>query len=84
MSAPTYLSKHRPLKPGGRRPKPSGSKMFRWPSTRKGSGGISFRLAHGETKAVFGVAGSGKSTILKLALGLIKPDSAASTFWAKK
>jgi len=36
--------------------------------------GISFRLAKGETKAVFGVAGSGKSTILKLALGLLKPD----------
>ena len=36
--------------------------------------GISFELPHGETKAVFGVAGSGKSTILKLALGLIKPD----------
>jgi phospholipid/cholesterol/gamma-HCH transport system ATP-binding protein len=36
--------------------------------------GISFRLPHGETKAIFGVAGSGKSTILKLALGLIKPD----------
>src|ERR1043166_8687558 len=37
--------------------------------------GISFRLARGETKAVFGVAGSGKSTILKLALGLLKPDA---------
>jgi len=37
--------------------------------------GISFELLHGETKAIFGVAGSGKSTILKLALGLIKPDS---------
>jgi phospholipid/cholesterol/gamma-HCH transport system ATP-binding protein len=36
---------------------------------------ISFRLAKGETKAIFGVAGSGKSTILKLALGLLKPDS---------
>src|SRR5579872_3525194 len=36
--------------------------------------GISFELPHGETKAIFGVAGSGKSTILKLALGLIKPD----------
>ncbi|MBV9181554.1 MAG: ATP-binding cassette domain-containing protein [Acidobacteria bacterium] len=36
---------------------------------------ISFRLAHGDTMAVFGVAGSGKSTILKLALGLLKPDS---------
>ena len=37
--------------------------------------GISFQLRHGETKAIFGVAGSGKSTILKLALGLIKPDA---------
>jgi phospholipid/cholesterol/gamma-HCH transport system ATP-binding protein len=37
--------------------------------------GISFQLAKGETKAIFGVAGSGKSTILKLALGLMKPDS---------
>jgi phospholipid/cholesterol/gamma-HCH transport system ATP-binding protein len=37
--------------------------------------GISFRLARGETKALFGVAGSGKSLILKLVMGLIKPDS---------
>ena len=37
--------------------------------------GISFQLRLGETKAIFGVAGSGKSTILKLALGLMKPDA---------
>jgi phospholipid/cholesterol/gamma-HCH transport system ATP-binding protein len=37
--------------------------------------GISFALARGETKALFGVAGAGKSSILKLALGLIKPDA---------
>jgi phospholipid/cholesterol/gamma-HCH transport system ATP-binding protein len=37
--------------------------------------GISFCLPRGETKAIFGVAGSGKSTILKLTLGLLKPDS---------
>lgn len=37
--------------------------------------GVSFQLPHGETKALFGVAGTGKSTVLKLALGLIKPDS---------
>jgi phospholipid/cholesterol/gamma-HCH transport system ATP-binding protein len=37
--------------------------------------GISFHLAHGETKALFGVAGSGKSTLLKLAMGLMRPDS---------
>jgi phospholipid/cholesterol/gamma-HCH transport system ATP-binding protein len=37
--------------------------------------GVSFHLSRGETKALFGVAGSGKSLILKLALGLIRPDS---------
>ena len=36
--------------------------------------GVSFEVARGETKAVFGVAGVGKSTILKLGLGLIRPD----------
>lgn len=41
--------------------------------------GISFRLPYGETKALFGVAGSGKSTILKLALGLFKPDAGRIT-----
>jgi phospholipid/cholesterol/gamma-HCH transport system ATP-binding protein len=41
--------------------------------------GVSFRLPFGETKALFGVAGSGKSTILKLALGLMRPDSGKIT-----
>ncbi|HWJ47429.1 MAG TPA: ATP-binding cassette domain-containing protein [Candidatus Udaeobacter sp.] len=41
--------------------------------------GVSFRLPFGETKALFGVAGSGKSTILKLALGLLPPDSGRIT-----
>jgi phospholipid/cholesterol/gamma-HCH transport system ATP-binding protein len=35
---------------------------------------VSFVLQRGETKVMFGVAGAGKSTILKLALGLYKPD----------
>lgn len=35
---------------------------------------VSFHLPKGETKAIFGTAGSGKSTMLKLALGLLKPD----------
>src|SRR6202167_4256413 len=37
--------------------------------------GVSFRLNRGETKALFGVAGSGKSLLLKLAIGLLRPDS---------
>jgi phospholipid/cholesterol/gamma-HCH transport system ATP-binding protein len=41
--------------------------------------GVSFHLPFGETKALFGVAGSGKSTILKLALGLLPPDSGRIT-----
>jgi phospholipid/cholesterol/gamma-HCH transport system ATP-binding protein len=41
--------------------------------------GVSFQLPYGETKALFGVAGSGKSTILKLALGLLQPDSGRIT-----
>jgi len=41
--------------------------------------GVSFTLPYGETKALFGVAGSGKTTILKLALGLLQPDSGRIT-----
>jgi len=36
--------------------------------------GVSLELARGETKTLLGVSGAGKSTILKLALGLVKPD----------
>jgi phospholipid/cholesterol/gamma-HCH transport system ATP-binding protein len=37
--------------------------------------GVSFQVNPGETKIVMGGSGTGKSTILKLVLGLIKPDS---------
>jgi phospholipid/cholesterol/gamma-HCH transport system ATP-binding protein len=37
--------------------------------------GVSFQLDRGDTKTLLGVAGSGKSLILKLAIGLICPDS---------
>jgi phospholipid/cholesterol/gamma-HCH transport system ATP-binding protein len=36
--------------------------------------GISFQLLRGESKVLLGVTGTGKSTILKLALGLIQPQ----------
>ncbi len=36
--------------------------------------GVSFRIFRGETKIIIGASGSGKSTILKLIMGLDKPD----------
>lgn len=36
---------------------------------------VSFRVTRGETRIIFGAAGSGKSVLLKLALGLLKPDT---------
>src|SRR5215470_5087738 len=36
---------------------------------------ISFRVKRGETKIILGGSGTGKSTIINIVLGLIKPDS---------
>lgn len=41
--------------------------------------GISFQLERGETKIMMGVSGTGKTLALKLALGLLKPDSGRIT-----
>jgi len=38
---------------------------------------VSFTLLPGHTKVILGASGSGKSTILKLILGLLKPDAGA-------
>jgi phospholipid/cholesterol/gamma-HCH transport system ATP-binding protein len=76
MSAPTL-----PLESSASASRQSGSEAIRFENVTLAFDDkvvlddISFRLPHGETKAIFGVAGSGKSTILKLALGLMKPDS---------
>jgi phospholipid/cholesterol/gamma-HCH transport system ATP-binding protein len=76
MSAPTL-----PLESSASASRQSGSEAIRFENVTLAFDdkvvldNISFRLPHGETKAIFGVAGSGKSTILKLALGLMKPDS---------
>lgn len=36
--------------------------------------GVSFKVRRGETKIILGRSGSGKSTIIRLVLGLLKPD----------
>jgi phospholipid/cholesterol/gamma-HCH transport system ATP-binding protein len=40
---------------------------------------LSFRLEHGETKIILGAAGSGKSVLLKLTMGLLLPDAGRIT-----
>jgi phospholipid/cholesterol/gamma-HCH transport system ATP-binding protein len=76
MSAPTL-----PLETSAGANKQSGNEAIRFENVtlafddRVVLDNISFRLPHGETKALFGVAGSGKSILLKLALGLMKPDA---------
>lgn len=40
---------------------------------------VSFTLLHGHTKIILGASGAGKSTILKLILGLLRPD--AGVIW---
>jgi phospholipid/cholesterol/gamma-HCH transport system ATP-binding protein len=42
---------------------------------------VSFTLITGHTKIILGASGAGKSTILKLVLGLLKPD--AGVVWVK-
>src|SRR6185503_18599342 len=36
---------------------------------------LSFKVMKGETKIILGGSGGGKSTIIKLVLGLLKPDA---------
>jgi len=42
---------------------------------RKILNGLSFEIKQGETKLILGRSGGGKSTLIRLVLGLLKPDS---------
>ncbi|ALA58172.1 ABC transporter ATP-binding protein [Nitrospira moscoviensis] len=44
---------------------------------------VSFDVAQGETKVILGGSGSGKTTILRLVLGLFKPDRGSITVGGK-
>jgi len=49
---------------------------FTYPGTsKKILDGISFKIAHGEKVSIVGKNGEGKSTMIKLLLGLFEPDS---------
>lgn len=49
---------------------------FAYPNTEKKIlEGMSFRIRHGEKVSIVGENGQGKSTVIKLLLGLFKPDS---------
>jgi phospholipid/cholesterol/gamma-HCH transport system ATP-binding protein len=45
---------------------------------------VSFAMNAGETRVVFGAAGSGKTVMLKTALGLVKPDSGRVFLFGKE
>lgn len=45
--------------------------------------GISFKVCQGESLIILGAAGSGKTTVLKAALGLIRPDSGRVLLFGK-
>ena len=44
---------------------------------------LSFKVMKGETKIILGGSGGGKSTIIKLVLGLLKPDEGKCWLTAK-
>ncbi|MCM3903068.1 MAG: ATP-binding cassette domain-containing protein [Pyrinomonadaceae bacterium] len=45
---------------------------------------VSFKVAPGEMKVMLGESGGGKSTIIKLALGLEKPTAARSSLRVRR
>ncbi|WP_457831469.1 ABC transporter ATP-binding protein, partial [Staphylococcus aureus] len=53
---------------------------LRWDPTRPPAlDGVSFRLAAGETLVLVGPSGSGKSSLLEILLGFVRPDSGRVT-----
>jgi len=57
--------------------------MFRYPGERPIVDGLSFSIRNGEFIGLLGANGSGKSTILKLASGMLRPTSGSIMLWDK-
>lgn len=55
-----------------------------WGESLKAVQPMSLRVAGGETVAVVGESGSGKTSLVRAALGLIRPDSGTVSFVGKK
>ena len=49
--------------------------VFRYPSTGRGVGPVSFHIEPGESVALIGPSGSGKSTLARLLVGLLEPHT---------
>lgn len=54
---------------------------FTYPADGLGISGLSFSVGQGEFVGILGANGSGKSTILKLACGILKPQAGAVSLW---
>ncbi len=56
---------------------------FMYYENKKFIDGLTFSLANGEFIGLLGANGSGKSTILKLACGILSPSEGSVTLWGK-
>lgn len=54
---------------------------FRYPGAERIIHGLAFAIGEGEFIGLLGANGSGKSTILKLAAGMVRPDSGTVRLW---
>jgi ABC-type multidrug transport system fused ATPase/permease subunit len=77
------------LRPDGAVPAPAGQTAvelddvtFRYPGGNEPAlSGISLRVARGQTVALVGKSGSGKTTIFRLLLGMLSPEGGAVRLW---
>jgi phospholipid/cholesterol/gamma-HCH transport system ATP-binding protein len=74
-TATDIANKHDEIESGGNAPVLSVENLYKSFEGRKVLNGISLGINRGETLAVLGRSGTGKSVLLRLIIGLTKPDS---------